>query len=270
MATEGFKSVKYTPALVILLIIASFFVGMYFTKANYLEKKLGTGTTVTPVVTPSAQQPTAPTIDINTIKNVFSNQDVIKLGNADSKLLLVEVSDPSCPYCHVASGKNPELNKQIGTQFTLVADGGTYIAPVGEMKKLVEAGKASFAYIYQNGHGNGEMAMKSFYCANEQGKFWQAHDKLMTNAGYELINTVVKNDKASSGKMADFLSSALDKTKLKACLDSGKYDGALASNQKLATSLGINGTPGFFINTTNFAGAYSWTDMKAAADAALK
>ncbi len=272
MATDGFKSVKYTPTLVILLIIASFFVGMYFTKVTYLEKNLKTDkTAVTPAVTPSAaQQPAAPTIDINTIKNVFSDQNVIKFGNADSKLLLVEISDPSCPFCQIASGKNPELNKQSGVQFTLVADGGTYISPVQEMKKLVDAGKASFAYIYQNGHGNGEMAMKSFYCANEQGKFWQVHDKLMTSAGDELINNVVKNDKTASGKLADFLAGAADKTKLKACLDSGKYDSALAADQKLATSLGVSGTPGFFLNTTNFAGAYSWTDMKAVADTALK
>lgn len=268
MATEGFKNVKYTPALVILLIIASFFVGMYFTKVNYLEKntKVVGDTAVQPQVT---AEPT-PAISLATIKNLFSNNDVIKFGNADSKLLLVEVSDPSCPYCQAAAGKNPELNKQIGTQFTLVADGGTYISPVQEMKKLVEEGKASFVYIYQNGHGSGEMAMKALFCANEQGKFWQAHDKLMTNAGYSLINDVVKNDKANSGKLADFLTSAVDKTELKSCLDSGKYDNALASNQKLAISLGVSGTPGFFINTTNFAGAYSWTDMKAVADAALK
>jgi protein-disulfide isomerase len=260
---------KYTPVLIVLLIVASFFVGMYFTKATYLEKNLKAGTP-TAAVTPSAQQPAAPKIDLAAIKNVFNNNDVIKIGKADSKLLLVEVSDPSCPYCHAASGKNPELSKQIGPQFTLVADGGTYLAPVQEMKKLVDAGKAAFAYIYQNGHGNGEMAMKAFFCANEQGKFWQAHDKLMTNAGYEIINNVVKNDKTASGKLADFLGTAVDKAKLKTCLDSGKYDAALTANQQLAGSLGVNGTPGFFINTTNFAGAYSWNDMKAAAEAALK
>lgn len=270
MATDDTKNIKYTPILVVLLIVAAFFTGMYFTKATYLEKNLKTGTDAVPTVTPSAQQPTTPAIDISAIKNVFNNKDVIKFGNADSKLLLLEISDPSCPYCQAASGKNPELNKQIGTQFTLVADGGTYIAPVQEMKKLIDSGKASFAYIYQNGHGAGEMAMKAFYCANEQGKFWQVHDKLMTNAGYELINNVVKNDKTTSGKMADFLAGATDKTALKACLDSGKYDASLIANQELATSLGVSGTPGFFINTTYFAGAYSWTAMKAAADAALE
>lgn len=265
---ENKKNFNWTTlVLVILLVAAAFFVGKYSEKTNKLAQNKQNNNQPTQ---PQAQPTVVPTIDLNTIKNVFNDKDVIKFGNADSKLLLVEISDPSCPFCQMASGKNPELNKQQGAQFTLVADGGTYIAPVQEMRKLVEAGKASFAYIYQNGHGNGEMAMKSFYCANEQGKFWEAHDKLMTNAGYNLINNVVKNDKTASGKMADFLAGAVNKTELKSCLDSGKYDDALASNQKLASNLGVNGTPGFFINTTNFAGAYSWTDMKAAADAALK
>ena len=158
----------------------------------------------------------------------------------------------------------------MGAQFTLESDGGTYISPVTEMRKLVAAGQASFAYIYQNGHGNGEMAMKAFFCANEQGKFWEAHDKLNSNDGYNLINNEVKNDKTASGKLSDFLADVVDSGALKSCLDSGKYDSFLPNDQKLASSLGVNGTPGFFINTTNFAGAYSWKDMKSVADAALK
>lgn len=263
------KSIKLTPILIGLLVIAAFIIGVLFTKVSYLEKnpKITDSAAVQPQVT---GEPTAPVVDLGAIKAIFGNNEVIKFGNADNKLLLVDISDPSCPYCQAAAGKNPELNKQMGTQFTLVADGGTYIPPVQEMKKLVEEGKASFAYIYQNGHGNGEMAMKALFCANEQDKFWEAHDKLMTNAGYTLINDVVKNDKASSGKLADFLAAVVNKTELKSCLDSGKYDSVLASNQALAGSLGVSGTPGFFVNTTNFAGAYSWTEMKPAADAALK
>ena len=51
-------------------------------------------------------------------------------GKKDSKILFVEFSDPSCPFCHVAAGKNPELNKQAGAQFTMEKDGGTYVPPV--------------------------------------------------------------------------------------------------------------------------------------------
>src|SRR3989338_7509327 len=136
----------------ILLIIASFLLGSLYTKVKYLEKG-GTPTTTT---TTQQQAPTKAVVTLDQVKDAF-NKRIIKFGNADSKLVLIEVADPSCPYCHVAAGLNPELNKQIGDRFTLVADGGNYVAPVPEMKKLVDADKASFAWLYTPGHGNGEM-----------------------------------------------------------------------------------------------------------------
>lgn len=263
---------NYSVVLYILLLVAAFLLGSFTTKISYLEKNVKPADT-----TAAAQQqqqagaqPAAVKVELSTIKGVFTNKNAIKFGDANKKVLFVEIADPSCPFCQAAAGKNPELSKQMGAQFTLVSDGGTYVSPVQEMKKLVDAGQASFAYIYQNGHGNGEMAMKALYCANEQGKFWDAHDKLNTNEGYNLINNDVKNDKTASGKLSDFLASAVNSNDLKSCLDSGKYDSSLADDQKLASSLGANGTPGFFINTTNFAGAYNWNDMKSAVDAALK
>jgi protein-disulfide isomerase len=263
---------NYSVILYVLLLIAAFLLGSLTTKVSYLEKNGKPADTAAAgnQQQQQAAQPAAPKIELSTIKAVFNNKNVIKFGDANRKLLFVEVADPSCPFCQAAAGKNPELSKQMGAQFTLESDGGTYISPVQEMRKLVEAGQASFAYIYQNGHGAGEMAMKAMYCANEQGKFWEAHDKLNTNDGYNLINNDVKNDKTASGKMSDFLADVLDGGALKSCLDGGKYDSYLSNDQKLASSLGANGTPGFFINTTNFAGAYSWKDMKSAADAALK
>ena len=91
----------------------------------------------------------------------------------------------------------------------------------------------------------------------------------MTSEGYALINDVVKNDKTQSGKMVDFLKPA-SVPDLKTCLDSGKYDDRLASDMSLATSLGVSGTPGFFVNENNFAGAYSYKDIESIVTSALK
>jgi hypothetical protein len=98
----------------------------------------------------------------------------------------------------------PELNKQVGERFTLTADGGTYKAPVLEMKQLVDEGKAAFAWFYSPGHGAGELATQAMYCADEQGKFWEVHDLLMTSEGYELMNETVKNDVNNSGSVNGF------------------------------------------------------------------
>ena len=92
----------------------------------------------------------------------------------------------------------------------------------------------------------------------------------MTNTGYDLLNNTVKNDKTKSQELADFLKEAVDPSTLKSCLDSGKYDSRLSEDVKLASGMGVNGTPGFFINTQTFAGAYSYKDMESAVTEALK
>lgn len=246
------------------LVVLSFLSGTLFFKINNSKNSDTTPTQVN--TAQQAQEPVAKTqISQDTIKALFT-KNVVKFGKGDNKLLMVMVSDPSCPYCHVAGGANNEIGKQMGAQFA----SGTYVAPVPEMKKLVDQGKADFIWLYTNGHGNGELASKALYCAFDQGKFWQAHDLLMSASGYKLINEEVKNDVNKSQRMADFLASAVNKKELKSCLDSGKYNSRLSEDTALATSLGIQGTPGFYLNTTNFSGAYSWTDMKSVADAALK
>lgn len=258
---------KLVPALLIITVGLAFLVGVLWQKVENIGKGGTTATTATTDTT--AQQPAAkPKVELSQIKELFG-KDLIKFGNADNKVLFVEASDPSCPYCHVAGGLNSALNTQMGAQFKLVADGGTYLAPIPEMKKLVDSGKASFVWLYFNGHGNGELATKSLYCAYEKGKFWEAHDLLMTEKGYDFINNVAKNDKVNIDKVVDFLKSA-NVPDLKSCLDSGKYDARLASDMALGQSLGVSGTPGFFVNDKNFAGAYSYKDMESVVTSALK
>ncbi len=264
-------------ALVVLLIIASFLIGSLYTKVQYLEKGAKPSTVAgdtTGTAQGQPQAPAKPAISLDQIKNIYK-EAVVKFGDTGKKVLFVEIADPSCPYCHVAAGKNPSLNSEIDKQtgrqqFTLVADGGTYVAPVEEMKKLVDAGKAGFAWIYTPGHGNGEMGTKALYCAFEKGKFWEVHDLLMTSEGYDVLNNTIKNDKTKSTDLAQFLSPVFDAVQMKSCLDSGKYEAQLEKDVEIASNVGVSATPGFFVNTTNFAGAYSWKDMESVVTEALK
>lgn len=253
--------------LVLMLIAAAFMIGSLLTKVQTLEKNVGKTAQGTGTTTDANQQPAKPIIELAQIKDSF-NKATIKFGDGKEKLVILEISDPSCPYCQIAGGKNKELNTQSG-QFKLAEDGGPYLAPVPEIKKLVDQGKASFALIYSPGHGSGEMGMKALYCAFEKGKFWEANNLIMSNAGYNLMNNTVKNDKTQSGAIADFLGSVTDSSSMKSCLDSGKYDSQLSTDASLASSIGVSGTPGFFINATNFAGAYSYKDMEPVVNAAL-
>lgn len=254
----------------ILLVIAAYLLGSLITENRYLKAGGGAQAPAAAQPAAAAQQPAQPNITLDQIKKLFTEGNNLKFGDEKRKVLFVEFSDPSCPYCHIAGGLNGELNKQVGDRFKLVADGGSYVAPVPEMRKLVDAGKASFVMLYSPGHGNGELGTKAMYCAYEKGKFWQVHDLLLSNAGYNLLNNEVKNEKSNAGKLADFLKGAVDANFLKSCLESGKYDGRIASDTALATSYGAQGTPGFYVNNTFFAGAYGWGDLKAVVDAALK
>lgn len=224
----------------------------------------GTGNTATPI----------PTIAVTAdqIKQI-KDGDFLKFGNKDSKLTIIEFSDPSCPFCHAAAGKNGALNKQIdqqqGTKLTLVADGGTYVAPVVEIKKLVDENKAEFIWIYANGHGNGRVATQGLYCAQEKGKFWEVHDLYMSSEGYSLINNTVQNDITKAGDLANFTASVIDPTFMKSCLESGKYTARVTSDQALADSFGYSGTPEFYLNTVSFGGAVNYTTMKPTVDGFL-
>jgi len=259
---------RFVPLILILTVVLAFFVGFLWQKILTLEKNAKSGTSTTATNT-TQTPPSQPIVSLDKIKALFANKDLITFGDADRKVLFIEVSDPSCPFCHAAAGLSPNVNAQLGAQFKLVSQGGTYVAPVPEMEKLVNSGKASFVYIYFPGHGNGEMATKALYCANEQGKFWEVHNQLMTDAGYNLLNNTVKSDKSQSGTLANFLKSVFDPTQMKSCLDSGKYDARLTEDTQIATDLGVSGTPGFFINTVNFPGAVSYKDMESAVNSAL-
>lgn len=246
-----------------ILVLA--FAAGFFAKAYYT----GNSRVVAPTGSAVGTQQVEKTASLDEIKDVF-NKSVIKFGDTKSKVVILEASDPSCPYCSIASGKNSDLNNQIGDRFKLVKDGGTYEAPVDEIRKLVDAGKVSYALIYRNGHGNGEMGMKAFYCAFEAGKFWPVHDLIMGGTGYNLLNETIKNDKSKSGELASFLSSAIDQNQMKTCLDSGKYDSKIQEESSLGDSIGLGGTPAFYVNDKSFAGAYSFTDMRADVESFLK
>lgn len=241
-----------------MLVAGAYLVGVYKTKSEYLEKG-ATGQVAQ--VAGAQQQPVAQPVDMAKVQALFDDKSNLVLGKKDAKIKFVEFSDTSCPYCHIAAGKNPELNKQVDPRFQLTTDGGSYTPAVPEIKKLVDEGKASFLWVYTPGHGNGEMGARALYCANEKGKFWEAHDLLMSNKGYDVNNTTVKNDKTKSGELADFLAPAVDKNFMKSCLESDKYDGRITSDPQIASGFGYGATPTFFINDKVVEGAAAWNDQ---------
>lgn len=240
--------------MIILLVVGAYFLGVYKTKTEYLESGTGTAAQNT-----QPSQPQAPpgSVDIEKIKAMFDGKH-ITFGDKEAKTIITEVSDPSCPFCHIAGGLHPELNNS-SEQFKMVKDGGSYVPPLLEIRKLVEAGEASFLFLYSNGHGNGEMGTQLLYCAYEQGKFWEAHDILMTKTGYDLMNETVKNDVTKSSKLVAQMTKVLDGKALQSCLDSGKYKDQPGQDMAFVQSQGFGATPTFFVNDKVVEGAQPWS-----------
>jgi protein-disulfide isomerase len=264
-----------------VLIMVSILVSSLAIK-SYVKEELASirsivGTNTTAASTTTDTSTPAPTISLAQVQQLFEDKSNLTFGGTDKKVIFVEFSDPSCPWCHVAGGHDPELNtllSQQGYNVELVDKGGTYIAPVLEIEKLVKEGKASFTWIYDISHGNGEVGAHAIYCGAEKGKFWEVHDRLMTNASYNLLNNDVKNDKANAPKVAEFLKDIVNPEEMTACIQSGKYDDKLIKDRQVQASFGFTGnnagTPGFIVNTTHYIGAVSYTDMKAQVDTALQ
>ncbi len=239
-------------------------------KTSVGEALKNAGTTST---ADSSADEVKPTITANQVKSLLDTDHII-FGNKDAKVVITEFSDPNCPYCHVASGLNPTINNSIGAQFKLVAEGGSYIAPVPQFKKLVDEGKAVYVWMYAKGHGSTDLGGQAMYCAQEKGKFWDVHDKLMTAAGYKLLN----NDdqlfngatyKVTGDQIAEYTKDVVDQSFMKDCLNTQKYLPKLNRDVAVEASFGSQGTPGFYINTTNFSGAYNYTAIEPTIKTAL-
>ena len=251
---------------ILLLMAISFFAGYLFMKNTSLQKSLVDAKTQQGQ-TAGAQQAAPTTVSVDKIKPLFAD-GFIHFGDNKKKVLFVEITDPSCPFCHIAAGQNPELSKQANFQY--ISDGGQYNPPVPEIRKLVEEGKASLAILYGTGHGNGRLGMEALYCAFEKGDFWPVHDKLMNNEGYTLLNDTVKNDRAKSQTLVDFLASVTDSNALKGCLDSAKYESKLTRDeQEIDPGLSFQGTPHFIVNDKIVNGAHDYKDIKSIVDTLL-
>lgn len=80
-------------------------------------------------------------------------------------------------------------------------------------------------------------------CAQEQGKFWEYYNLLMTNKKFELTALL---DYANTLK--------LDTKQFNTCLDSKKYQKNIDQDIIDSANLGIRGTPTYFINQTKIEG----------------
>ena len=108
-------------------------------------------------------------------------------------------------------------------------------------------------------HANARGASQATRCAEEQGKYWEYHDKVF--AAKDLTTDGLRS-------LADTLE--LDRAKFDECLASGKFDAAIDEDVSEGSEAGVSGTPAFFINGRFLSGALPFDQLKAVIDDELE
>lgn len=232
--------------LVIALVIFSFFLGMLTNKVMYLEEaaKNGQANTAAAAETTGA---------IPTIAEAPQFVDVEPgklpvLGDKNAKVTIVEFSDLQCPFCKSFVDETfPELKE-----------------------KYIDTGKVKLTfrhYPLNSIHPNAQKAGEASECANEQGKFWEYHDKLFATqeswspyAETELISAFV----TYAGDLG------LDTAQFQTCLDTDKYKQAVIDDTNAGNKAQVDGTPAFFINGQRVTGAQPFSSFETIIEEQLK
>ena len=143
------------------------------------------------------------------------------LGDENAPITLVEFGDYQCFFCN---------------KFFHETEGNI-------LKNYVETGKVKIIFKDFTIIGPDSVAAAhATHCANDQGKFWEYHDALYNNWAGE------NNGWASLGNLTKFaIDVELDQEAFTKCMNDGKYQQRVAANNNDARTLGLTGTPAFFV-----------------------
>ncbi len=188
--------------------------------------------------------------------------DLPPQGDPKAKVVIVQFSDFQCPFCGAVSGFQPNgpVTKQMVQQ-----DPNWVAYETGIMEDYVKTGKAVFYYRDFSFLGQeSNDASNAARCANEQGKFWEMHDKIFTMQSGENQGAFSKDKLKKMG--ADI---GLNAAKFNDCVDKGTYLSAVTADTDGGRASGVNGTPALFINGKMISGAVPYTQVKTEIEAAL-
>jgi protein-disulfide isomerase len=136
-------------------------------------------------------------------------------GSVISKLALIEFTDYQCQYCSEFVRETfPKISEQ-------------YIDK-GLIRYMVMDKPLSM-------HKMADSAAEASHCANDQGKYWEMHNMIMSKP--EMIDNL----------LSYAISLNLDINKYEECLKTKKYSEFIAKELSIASKLGIQGVPGFII-----------------------
>lgn len=166
------------------------------------------------------------------------------IGDPEAPVTIVEYTDYQCPYC---SRHSQQTLPQI-------------------IENLVENGRVYYVlkdFPLDNLHPQARSAAAAARCAGEQDAYWEMHDALFDSQsewGQAGDATAVYTSQAET--------LGLDTSAFTECLESNKYLNAIQANLEEGQSLGVRGTPAFFIDGYPVSGAQPFELFQYAVDLA--
>jgi protein-disulfide isomerase len=186
--------------------------------------------------TPQAAPP-PPRIPLGTEVYKVELGDAPQKGGKEPKVTIIGFSEFQCPYCNRGKGTIDEL-----------------------LKIYKDDLRFAFRHFPLPFHNNATPASIAAVAAQQQGKFWEMHDKMFANQQALAA--------ADLEKYAQEI--GLDMAKYKAAIADPKTKELVDSDQKMGSNFGVQGTPSFFLNGRMFAGAYPLESFKMAIDEEIK
>jgi protein-disulfide isomerase len=154
------------------------------------------------------------------------------LGDPNAPVTIVEYTDYQCPYCSRHSVETMPLI----------------------LSELIETGRVYYLLMdfpLEQIHPEATGAAAAARCAGDQDAYWQMHDALFAEQSEWSGLGATAN--AYYSELAGSL--GLDADSFAACVENGRYLDAIQANLNEGLSLGIQGTPHFFIDGMPVSGA---------------
>ena len=167
---------------------------------------------------------------VNILNNFYDTkvyESLPRIGNIDSKLIIIEFVDYNCGYCKKTLSTISKLMKNFDNIQIVFID-------------------------YPILSASSEIAARASLAANEQNAYFEYHSILLNNTKSINENILYKIAKELS----------LDIEKFKKDISSEKIKNNIIKNIKFANSLKIRGTPTFIIGKQILPGAYDYEKLK--------
>lgn len=167
------------------------------------------------------------------------------IGSPDAPVVIVEFTDFQCPYC---SRHFEQTFPQIKADY-------------------IDTGRVRYVFMdfpLTSIHPQAPQAAEAARCAGEQDAYLEMHHALFERQG----EWSGRSD--SAGVFAGFAGElGLDGAAFTTCLESGQFADAVQADLEQGISLGVNGTPAFFLNGNFLSGAQPYSVFQQAIESLL-